>query len=344
MGDPWVLHATQNLQASRTPERVRTGMRFLTYDELTPSAEADRTLIHLTSFGGAFAPRSIELERRRTKTYADYVGVFAAERDHLLGQTFALRIPFTFPGGTELVSGVAAVATRPDRGRAGVARAILTEVHRREREAGIRFSILWTNRSWGAHALYEKLGYRDVYSSPWAVKPPGGAVPRRPKGIRPARQEELDDLERLHARQAEGRLGFLREPNGYLRVWTATGDIDPSKEVVVQRAGRRVQGYALVQSNPYRTFCGELVVTSRASRQALVSEVRRRAKHTPFAFGHTPVRDAPELFRGHGYSFVPTGWNVLMASSLGQDWSERAAVSQFATRDPRFLCMSGDSF
>lgn len=306
--------------------------------------EADRTLIHLASFGGTFPSRSIDLWRRRTKTFADYVAVFAEERGRLLGQTFVLRIPYTFPDGTELVSGVAAVGTRPDRGRAGIARALLTEVHRREREAGIRFSTLWTNRSWGAHGLYEVLGYRDVYSPPWVVHPASRTFPRRPRGVRPARRQELADLEQLHARQAEGRLGFLREPNGYLAVGTAAGDIHPAKELVVVRTARRLRGYAHLGSDPYRTICGELVATSRPARQALVSEVRRRAKRTAFAFQHTPVSDAPEMFRGRGYSAVPTGWYVLMAHSLGRTWSPRAAVAQFATSDPRFLCMSGDRF
>jgi GNAT superfamily N-acetyltransferase len=319
-------------------------MRFLTYDELTPSLEADRILIHLASFGGTFPRRSIDLWRRRTKSFADYVGVFAEERGRLLGQTFVLRIPYTFPGGTELVSGIAAVGTRPDRGRTGVARAILTEIHRREKEDGIRFSTLWTNRSWGAHGLYEELGYRDVYSSPWAVRAPGPTVPRRPRTVRPARKGELADLERLHARQARGRLGFLREPNGYLGVAAAAGELDPTKELIVVRASTRLQGYAHIESNPFRTTCGELVATSRPARLALISEAQRRAGRTPVAFQHTPVTDTPELFRGRGYAFAPTGWYVLMANSLGRKWAPRDAVEEFATTDRRFLCLSGDRF
>ncbi len=184
-------------------------MRFLTYDELSPSTETDRMLIQLASFASVFPRRSIDLWRRRTKRFADYVGVFAEERGRLLGQTFVLRIPYTFRGGTEVVSGIAGVGTRPDRGRAGVARAILTEVHRREKEAGIRFSTLWTNRSWGAHDLYAKLGYQDVYSSPWVVHGPSRAVPRKFKTVRPARRGELAELERFHAARLRAALGFF---------------------------------------------------------------------------------------------------------------------------------------
>lgn len=319
-------------------------MRFLTFDELTPSMEGDRTLIHLASFGGAFPRSSIDLWRRRTKSFADYVGLFAVERGRLLGQTFVLRIPYTFPGGTELVSGIAAVGTRPDRRRAGVARGILTEIHRREKAAGIRFSALWTNRSWGAHGLYEKLGYRDVYSSPWAVHPPLDRRLPGPRGVRSARRSDLADLERLHSQQAQGRLGFLREPDGYLSVAAAAGELDPGKELIVLGPGGRLRGYARLDTNPYRTTCGELVATSLAARRSLVIEVQRRSRRRPFAFQHTPVTDAPELFRGSGFSAVPTGWYVLMASALGRSWTPGAALSEFATNDRRFLCMSGDRF
>ncbi len=189
-------------------------MRFLTYDELTPSMEVDRTLIHLASFGGAWSRRSIEIWRRRSRMLADYVGVFAVERGRLLGQTFVLRIPYTFSEGVETVTGIAAVGTRPDRGRAGVARAILTEIHRREKEAGVRFSTLWTNRSWGAHRLYEALGYRDVYSSPWAVHAPSQRSLKRREGIHMARATDLTEIEQLHRRITEGRTGFLRSEPG----------------------------------------------------------------------------------------------------------------------------------
>jgi GNAT superfamily N-acetyltransferase len=306
--------------------------------------EVDRTLIHLAAFGGAFPRASIDTWRRRTKSLAEYVGIFAVERGRLLGQTFVLRVPYTFPSGTEMVSAIAAVVTRPDRHRAGIARGILTEVHRREKEAGVRFSTLWTNRSWGAHRLYETLGYQDVYSSPWAVHAALRVSPRREPNVRPARRSDLPEMERLHSQQAMGRLGFLRAPNGNLTVAVEAGEVDPSKELVVVQSHGRLRGYAQLDARPYRTICGELVYASRSVLRSLVSEVQRRAKRSPFAFQHTPVTDAPELFRGTGFSTVPTGWYVLMANSVGRNWSPAAAVSEFATNDRRFLCMSGDRF
>ena len=161
-------------------------MRILTYDELAPEMDPDRALIHLSAFGGVYPSRAVGLRRRRLKILPDYVGVFAVEAGRILGQVFVDRLPYAFRDGPGTISGIAAVGTRPDKGRAGIARLLLTEVHRREREAGIDFAALWTNRSWGAHSLYERLGYRDVYSSPWALHGPVGrrGARGRPKGIR----------------------------------------------------------------------------------------------------------------------------------------------------------------
>jgi GNAT superfamily N-acetyltransferase len=227
-------------------------MRFLTFDELTTSMELDRTLLQLTSFGGAYPRRSVEIYRKRTKSVPDYVGIFAVERGRLIGQTFVLRIPYTFPGGTEWVSGIAAVGTRPDRGRSGIARGILTEIHRREREAGIRFSTLWTNRSWGAHRLYEKLGYRDVYSAPWAVHAPLRRRPPASPALRSGRRTDLTGIEQLYAQEAAGRIGFLRGATGYLATAVAAHELDPKSELIVARSEGQLRGYASMESTPYR--------------------------------------------------------------------------------------------
>ncbi len=319
-------------------------MRVVTYDELTPSMEVDRSLLHLAAFGGVFARRTIDVWRRRAHAFAEYVGLFAVERGHLVGQMFVLRIPYTFPGGTEMVSGIAAVGTRPDRGGAGIARSLLTEVHRREKEAGLRFSTLWTNRSWGAHRLYESLGYRDVYSSPWAVHAARPRLPSRSAGIRSGRRADIAELERFHRDAAEGRLGFVQRPPEQLAAMVSAGEVDAAKELIVLRNGGRLRGYAHVEAAPHRVICGEIVSPSAGAFRSLVQEVERRAGRRPFAFQHTPVTDHPEMFRGSGFSTVPGGWYVFMAAALERAWTPAAAVEAFATRDPRFLCLSGDRF
>jgi GNAT superfamily N-acetyltransferase len=321
-------------------------MQLRTFDELTPEMDAERLLIHGAALGGAVDRAVVRLWQRRSSLYADYVGVFAVDRGHVVGQTYVKRMPYTFRDGTEPVAGVASVGTHPGFARGGVARAILEEVHRREREAGLRFVTLWTNRSWGAHRLYEELGYRDLYPVPWALKlwprgPPSGGHER---AVGPARASELPEIDRLHDRLARARLGFCRRPPRFLETGAKVRDFDPEKELLVVRRKGRIRGYALPQRSGIRTVCGELFADSSAARRALVTEVERTALGRQVAFVQTPVGDlAPELAR-RGYTTMRDGWYVYMAADLRRTWSARGARAKFAPDDPRFLCMHADRF
>jgi GNAT superfamily N-acetyltransferase len=321
-------------------------MRVLTYDELTPEMDLDRALIHLSAFGGVYPSRTVDLERARLKALADYAGLFAVEGGRVLAQVFVQRIPYAFHDGPGTISGIAAVGTRPDRARAGIARRLLTEVHRREREAGIEFAALWTNRSWGAHGLYERLGYRDVYSSPWVAHGPAGRQWRgaRAKGVRPGRRTDLSAIDDFHDRQCEGRLGFYRRPNGFSRVMYRLGHLDPGRNLLVARRGPRMLGYAHIDQNRWRVTCGELVGSSAAARRSLVHEVGRAAGGRHFVFQHTLLSESPEIFRGPGYRSVPTGWYAMMGLDLSRPWTTSEAIHQFATNDPKFVCLAGDRF
>jgi GNAT superfamily N-acetyltransferase len=320
-------------------------MKLVPYDDLPESSDPDRALVQLAAFGGFFDRRRIELWRRRASVFADYLGVFAVDRSAVVGQTFVQRIPFTFPHGTETVSGIAGVATRLDHARTGVARRVLEEVHRREREAGIGYSMLWTNRSWGAHRLYEKLGYRDVYAPPWAVRVPGTRRPStRPKAVRPGHRSDLEAIEHLHRRYAEGRWGFARRPPNFMRVSVAAGDLRPREETLVALNDGRLSGYAVVDSNQYRVICGELVSSSSAVRARLASAIEARARHRPVAFRDATVEDMRARLRRRGYSIATAGWFSLMAMEYGRERSGAHLKRELGTNDPRFVCLDGDHF
>jgi predicted N-acetyltransferase YhbS len=321
-------------------------MRILTYDELTPQMQQDRALLHLSAFGGTWSARVIDLFRGIPEGLADYVGVFAAEGGRLYGQVLVFRIPYAFPEGPGILSGIAAVATHPDRSRSGIARTLLEEVHRRERAAGIERVSLWTNRSWGAHTLYERLGYRDIYSSPWIVRLPGGVrvSDRSPPGVRPARPSDLDEIDRLHDRLVGGRPGFYRRAQGATRREVRAGTLDPGKNLLVLWERGELVGYAHLDRNPYRSICGELIGVSSSVRRALLKEVHRRAGRAPCALQHTWINDPPFAGRWKEPSVSRGGWFVLMGCDLSGPKSATATVRQFGSSDPRFVCLAGDRF
>jgi GNAT superfamily N-acetyltransferase len=321
-------------------------MRILTYDELSPRMQFERKLVNMASLGGIFSDREVGVVRNLWKCSSEYVAVFAVEKERVLGHIFVLRMPYTFRDGAEPIGCIAAVGTRPDVGRSGIARALLEDVLRREKEAGIRYTALWTNRSWGAHALYEKLGYRDVYSSPWVVRVP---EERRRKtrvagGVTVGRKEDLAEIDELHRRQAAGRIGYCYRPKGFSRGSAQLGFLDPGKNLLVARKKGVLVGYAHVDRNIFRTICGELVAESSLTARTLCAEIVRRYGKDPVAFQHTWVTDRARLFASAGYARIPIGWYVMLGQAIGRTWSQREAVQQFATDDPRFICLAGDRF
>ncbi|MCI4370905.1 MAG: GNAT family N-acetyltransferase, partial [Thermoplasmata archaeon] len=170
---------------------------------------------------GAFAlsggepPQDIRFVRdvRKLPTAAsDYFAVYAVEDGQLLSRIETLDLPFRGHHGTQRVVGVSDVVTRPDAVGRGLARTLLREVHRRAVPQGRTWSFLWTHRSWGAHRLYESLGYEDVYSPPSALGPfPSRRRGRRTVGYRVTRERSRTGkrLERILTRSTLGRLGFL---------------------------------------------------------------------------------------------------------------------------------------
>ncbi len=319
-------------------------MKLLTFDELPASYDPSRAIVSLAAFGEFRDRRTVTLARRPPSRLAEYVGVFAVDRGVVVGQMFVERIPYTFPHGTETVSGIAGVTTRIDHARGGIARRLLEEVHRRERAAGIRHSILWTNRSWGAHRLYEELGYRDVYTPPFAVRTLPSHRPRSlGREVRVARRSDLREIELLHARSGEGRWGFAQRPPGFARREVATGDYRLEDVLVAVDQGRPC-GYAVGGDRRGRARCGELVASSASVRALLRAALEARASTGQVTFWDGVVNDMGPELRRRGYVVASAGWFGLMATTFGRERSRAELVREFGTNDRRFRCFSGDRF
>jgi GNAT superfamily N-acetyltransferase len=320
-------------------------MRLLTYDELPPDVAPTLALTQSSAFGGPFLPRQLR-RYRRGRVFAPYVGVFAVEDGGVIGQTYCLRFPFTFPDGLATVGGIAAVATRPDQTGRGIARRILEEVHRHEREDGVERVALWTNRSWGAHRIYERLGYRDVHHPAFALRwfetaPP----PLRGVTVRRARRSDLEALEALHTRATRRRRGFTpRLPGAMVTEADATG-AEFLGSVWVAVRDRRPVGYAILQPNAGRVACGELIAETRAAEEALFRQHARLARRRWGILDLSVAADHPERLRREGYTVADRAWFVLMgARSDLSESSTRARVREWGTDDPRWVCYRGDRF
>jgi GNAT superfamily N-acetyltransferase len=319
-------------------------MKIVTLDQLPRRLEPERLALGMAAFSGVVDRRALGVYVRRRIGVPEYVGLFALEGGELVGQTLVIRIPFRTPSGPATVAGISSVTTRLDARGRGVATALLEEAHRREAAAGQRFAMLWTSQGWFAHRLYEKLGYRDVFTPPIAVREvsgkrnlPGGS------SVRSAKAAELAALEALHDKVEARSLGFSRRANGFLRAEREAGYLDLDGLLVYRRRGRRV-GYAAVSKGTRQLRCGEIVAAPQ-DRSALLDALERRASPGLLVLGNTPVLALEEELRVRGYALRrDQEWRVLMACPLQGPLSDAELHAQLGVDEPSFVCMSLDRF
>ena len=318
-------------------------LRILPYDELPPRLERERLALTLGAFSGVVDRRALTVLRRRAAPATEYVGLFAVDHGQLVGETLVLRVPYRTARGASRVAGISSVTTRVDVRRQGVATALLEEAHRREAARGLEFAVLWTSQGWYAHRLYEKLGYRDVYTPSLALRlldgrprPPGAVTLRR------ARLGEFAELEALHTEVTADAFGFVPRPEGFLRRRHEAGDRIGG--LLVGRRRGRLVGYVVVAEEPRQLRCGELVARTDDVAD-LLTALERRAGRGFLAIENTPARAHASELRKRGYLVRKEHeWRVLMARRLDGRPGAASLRRELAVDRPGFVCQRLDRF
>jgi len=272
----------------------------------------------------------------------DYVGLCAVESGKVLSMVRVLRIPFTTTKGRETVSAIQGVVTRRDRSRHGLARRLLGEVHRREKGAGSRFAILWTNQSNMAHNLYNSMGYLDLYTPPLAMRR-AGHRPARPSGyeLRKIKRADSGIVEGLHADATRGRLGFTPRATHILDWVFRLGFAKREWLRLILRRGEPV-GYLELQKNLGWVLSEELVLRDPASADDVLSLLESEIGDGWLALRGTFARDFHGALMRRGYSFTDQSYYGLLGLSLAGGGPR--SLKALGTADPRFTCQLLDYF
>ncbi len=278
---------------------------------------------------------------------SDYYGVYAVENGQALSRVESLQLAFRGFDGPQTVVGISDVLTRPDGLGRGYARCLLREVHRREAARGRRWSFLWTHRTWGAHRLYEGLGYEDVYSPPLALREvPEATGEAPPSGYRwrIARAAEAGQLERLLNAGTRDRLGFVPRSRGWNRVRFRLGWRKPENHRVLVHGSRDV-GYAhLSDTSDWNLSTNEVVLASSEHAEPMLRALEGLARGRWLTFqGTSFARDWEAMLVARGYALYPTSHTVLMAKSL-RSRIPRGEDLRRVFRAPEFSSHRGDMF
>jgi GNAT superfamily N-acetyltransferase len=319
-------------------------MRILNHDELSSDLEVDVQLLRLSV---SWPPRDfhrMEQARKAGFPAPDYVGLYAVEDNRVVSTVRVVRLPFTFPDlRTETVSVIQSVITRRDcRGR-GLARELINRVNTREREAGSKFSLLWTEHSLQAHQLYEHMGYRDVYTVDLAQRAPSRRAAASPNyAFRRVKDDDVAKVEQLHKTATQGRIGFTPRNRGFLNSILKLG-LDESHPLhLILKEGVPV-GYLALEEAPSWVKVTEVVMEGGPTNTtSLIADLERISVRRWLSIWNTFVRDSMPVLKSHRYVHG-TGDRVLMSlpleSSLLLDQESLLGVT-----DPRFTCQALDYF
>ena len=322
--------------------------RLVDWTGLSPKERGETIALDVADGDPPRDPAYIRTLRRTGYPFASYTGLYAVRDGQLCSRVVVIRLSFTDSKGTRPVTGIADVVTLPEWAGRGLATRLLKGVHRREQRAGQRWSFLWTHPSWRAHGVYEKLGYRDVYSPPVAVRRlPNRRTRELPPGYhsRPARASDEPLLSRLLEGSRTSRVGFIpRYRPGAFQVQFLSGWRRPEQHHILYHRSKPV-GYAFTYSGPRTLYSAEVVVDSPIHEDAAIDLIEQVAGRDWVVICRTTfVQDARKLLEERGYRTFHEVHLTLMARPLirvGRPEQDRM-WSLFT--DPRFSCHGGDMF
>ncbi|MDA4121949.1 MAG: GNAT family N-acetyltransferase [Thaumarchaeota archaeon] len=316
-------------------------MRIVEWDELPPGTEEQ---VHMMDLSAGWTPQDFKTLKELIRLgypASDYFALFAMEGDQVLSTVRVLNLPVTTRLGTESVAAIQGVLTRYDQSGKGLARKVLTEVHRRERSAGRRLSMLWTGRTSFSHDLYSSLGYSDFYTPQTAARRvTRGRQSDKRYAFRKVREADAGLLEQLHARATRGRLGFTPRPAGVVTSFFRFGLVRPGALRLVTFDERPI-GYVEFQSGDGWAKSEEVVVEEERISEVL-SLLESLAGNKWLTLRGTFVGDASDELKRRGYSISPLAYYGMMGLQLEGKSVDMAKELGIPRR--RFSCQLMDFF
>jgi GNAT superfamily N-acetyltransferase len=304
-------------------------MHITEYDNVDPLGALNLALLVRDP---PFTPEYAARVRRTDPRPFPFLALCAVENGAVTGQVSVFRLPLISTVGREDVGGIWALSIHPEYAGRDLISRLLDEAHRRMREAGVRFSMLNTNRLQADYGRYRGHDYVDMRV--WGTALAHWETAHLPTRLqaRPAGAEGYQLMERLFESVAATYLGFARRhmPSARLRDAVRVDDI------WIIWLNQQPIGYALVRKNgpvldihdlllPY-----DIDVTEAAA--ALVAEMR-----TIYVQLTVSRRVVMSQLRGAGWQVAYPNWSAFMVKPLLPEVTVCDARRLFGIGTDRFL-------
>jgi GNAT superfamily N-acetyltransferase len=304
-------------------------MKILEYDEVDPIGVVNLTMLALEF---ALTPERVAHIRRADPRLFPFFAIYAVDDDQILGQVGVFRLPMISTVGREDVGAVWAVSTHPHHAGRGVASVLLDEAHARMRDAGLRFSMLGTNRYRVAYKLYRRHGYEDIRVLATALA--SWETAHRPTRLRACRPGAagFDQLDTVFQEIAGSYLGFAwrHMPFAPLRDKVAREDL-----WIILKNNRPV-GYALAHLNKPVLNISSLLVSDGIDTSEAVAAVVAELKAS---YVKVKINRPVEIkcLRRAGFHVAQPTWGAIMLKPLVPEVTIQDARKLFGIGTDRFL-------
>ncbi len=312
-------------------------MKILEYGQVDP---LEVLHLNMLCLGFQLTPERAALIHLHDPRAFPFFCLYAQVDNTVVGQVGVFRLPVVSTEGADEVGGVWAVCAHPAYAGQGIASRLLEEAHARMRAAGLRFSTLGTDRYRGAHRLYKKLGYQDVFSSP-SIIARGASLPAT-KGLKvaPAGTEYLPLADQLFEQIAGGCLGFARrhkpffpflERRAYLR----------GKDLWIFWQGNEPVGYALAfLTSPVLKIANLSLIKGIDPLESLAALTHQTdAAYVQATIDRLDYRNA---FAGAGLQLARETWSTFMVKPLGEEITVDDFRQLYSPGTDRFLISGMD--
>ncbi len=307
-------------------------IRIVEYDAVDPLQVLH---INLLCLDFALTPELAALIRRMDPRPFPFFALYALEGSTVLGQVGVFRLPMISTAGATDVGGVWAVSTHPAWRGQGVATRLLDEAHERMRAAGLRFSTLGTARSGVAHALYEKLGYRDLCSPAMALARSDELRGQPGLRVEPAGPGRLAVADRLFEQFSHGWLGFARRHTPFFSFLRARGYLNAQDLWLIWQESEAI-GYAAAAASNGLLHVRNLLLAPYADPAAAVAALGQAtaARYLRVRLDH-PAHAA--AFARAGLLVASPSWATFMVKPLAPDATLAEFRRDYGLDEGRFL-------
>ncbi|HNS01256.1 MAG TPA: GNAT family N-acetyltransferase [Anaerolineae bacterium] len=291
--------------------------------------------INLLCLNLSLTPELAALMRRMDPRPFPFFALYALNGSTATGQVGVFRLPVVSTTGAADVGGVWAVSTHPAWRGQGVASRLLDEAHERMRAAGLRFSTLGTARFGVAHGLYEKLGYRDLYSPAMALARSDDLRVQPGLRVEPAGPGRLALADRLFEQLSRGWLGFARRHTPFFSFLHARSYLSAQELWLIWQESEAV-GYAAAAAGNGVLRVHNLLLAPRVDPVAAVAALAlaATARYVHVRLDHP---DHAAAFARAGLRVASPSWATFMVKPLAADATLEEFRRDYGLDDGRFL-------